>query len=169
MSRTVNPLTDAIPPQRCTTSDSKLVAARKFYSATYRLHDSICILNDAVKVLSDPDSTPSKETTHVDYIANLIVPTLGLVKDTIEKHAVHVSPIAGVKSICANLEKTDVASIIKPSKRKSECVDGSLSWQEGLTKKIGDRHPLKLLPTRLVARRSSLYNRALTGQCKYQQ
>lgn len=122
MSRPITPSpdTNTTPPRRFTTSDSKLVATRESYTAAYRLNNSISVLNDAVEVLSDPDSTPSKIATHVDYIAKLVVPTLGLVHDT--KHAVHVSPMAGVKSICAKLEKKAVASIIKPSKRKSESV-----------------------------------------------
>ena len=119
------PLLSSTPQaQQSTRSDSKLDAARDLYTASYRLSNTVNLLQTCVEVLKDDKSSVTKLKSHLDQITNLIIPTINLVVGTLQKSGKYVSPIPGVKVICDKFEKKTVAEVVKPNKRK--CPDSQL-------------------------------------------
>ena len=106
-------------PRLSTKPDAKLDAARALYTASYRLGNSVNLLETCVRVMKDEKSSPAKMKLHLDQITNLVIPSINLVVETLQISGKYVSPIPSVKVICDKYERKTVDEIVKPMKRKS--------------------------------------------------
>ena len=126
MSSTASPSTNS-PPTSSTQSskpNTKLDTACALYTASYRLANSVNLLETCAEVLKDEKASVKKLTTHIDQITTLIIPSIKLVVETLRKSGKYVAPIPSVKVICDKFEKKTINEVVKPSKRK--CPDSQL-------------------------------------------
>ena len=109
-------------PITSTKNDSRIVAARELYTASYRLLNVASILQDCVSVLSDPKSSGTKISEQLKHISNLVIPAVQLAANTLDRHGRHVSDIPGLKLQIERSEKMKAKEVVNLKKRKSEHV-----------------------------------------------
>ena len=76
MSVPVSPEQPTASKSSSTKHDSRVVAVRELYTASYRLINAAAILKDCVSIISHPKSSGTKISEQVKHISNLVIPTI---------------------------------------------------------------------------------------------